>query len=202
MTTYHDIAEWHRRLCQVTEQIIISGDLHEKPSRAVRQLEGWRQAGISHILDTRVEWSDKELVAEHAPNIVYGWFGADDAGLRQPDAWFDNGVEFAMDAMQEPGSVLLVHCHMGINRAPSMAYRILLECGWDPIEALDAIRESRPIADIGYARDALDHFHRTHGIVQQTRTEDRDRLEAWQRGYPMTGLHITRASDDAAPPPT
>ena len=192
MTIYHDISEWHRRLCQVTEQIIISGDLHEEPKRAVSQLEGWRQAGISHILDTRVEWKDKDLVAEHAPDIVYGWFGADDAGLRQPDTWFDDGVEFAMDAMQEPGSVLLVHCHMGINRGPSMAYRILLECGWDPIEAHNAIRESRPIADIGYAGDALDHFHRIHDISDVIQTYDRGRFEAWQRGYPATGLHIVR----------
>ena len=192
MTIYDDISEWHRRLCQVTEQIIISGDLHEEPKRAVSQLEGWRQAGISHILDTRVEWKDKDLVAEHAPDIVYGWFGADDAGLRQPDTWFDDGVEFAMDAMQEPGSVLLVHCHMGINRGPSMAYRILLECGWDPIEALNAIRESRPIADIGYAGDALDHFHRIHDISDVIQTYDRGRFEAWQRGYPTTGLHIVR----------
>lgn len=202
MTTYHDIDQWHRRLCPVTTQIIISGDLSDDPTRALSQIDGWQRAGVSHVLDTRIEWSDQELVAQHAPEIVYGWIGADDAGLPQADEWFDAGLTFAIDALLDPDSVLLVHCHMGINRGPSMAYRILLEYGWDPIDAIDAIRESRPIADIGYARDALDHFHRTHGIVQQTRTEDLDRLEAWQRGYPMTGLHITRASDDAAPPPT
>jgi hypothetical protein len=83
---------------------------------------------------------------------------------------------------------------MGINRGPTMAYRILLEHGVDPIEALDIIREARPIADIGYAADALDHYHRNHDVPQDTRIDDRDRLEAWIRGYPTTGLHIVRGT--------
>jgi hypothetical protein len=64
-----------------------------------------------------------------------------------------------------------------------MVFRILLELGWDPIEALDAIREARPIADIGYATDALNHYHRTQTIPANRQVEDRDRLEAWVRGY-------------------
>jgi dual specificity phosphatase 3 len=192
MTGHDDITEWHRRLCTISEQIIISGDLSEEIPQALRQIDGWKRAGISHVLDTRIEWSDQELVAQHAPVIVYGWVGADDAGLPQADEWFDAGLEFATDALRDSEAVLLVHCHMGINRGPTMAYRILLERGVDPIEALEAIRSARPIADIGYAADALDHYHRNHEIPQDTRVHDRDRLEAWMRGYPTTGLHAVR----------
>ena len=192
MYTYEDVAKWHRTLCPVTDQITLCGDLHEDPARAVVQLEGWRSAGITHVLDTRYEWSDEDLVSLHAPEIVYGQVGTDDDGRGQPDDWFAAGVAFATKALSSPDSVLLVHCHMGINRGPSMAYRILLEYGWDPIESLDTIRDARPIADIGYARDALDHFHRTHEVSQDRRAEDRDRLEAWLRGYPTTGLHVVR----------
>jgi hypothetical protein len=194
MTGYDDITEWHRRLCPVTEQIIISGDLSEEIPQALRQIDGWKRAGISHVLDTRIEWNDQELVAQQAPDIVYGWVGADDAGLPQTDEWFNAGLAFATDALRDPDSVLLVHCHMGINRGPTMAYRILLEHGADPIDALETIRSARPIADIGYAADALDHYHRSHDISRDTRIHDRDRLEAWQRGYPTTGLHIVRPS--------
>ena len=62
----------------------------------------------------------------------------------------------------------------------------------DPVEALEIIRSARPIADIGYAADALDHYHRYHDVSPETRIHDRDRLEAWQRGYPTTGLHVVR----------
>lgn len=192
MTEYHEIAEWHRRLCPIAPQIIISGDLSEDATQALSQIDDWKRAGISHVLDTRIEWSDQELVANHAPDIVYGWIGADDAGLPQADEWFGAGLEFAMEALSDSEPVLLVHCHMGINRGPTMAYRILLEQGFDPIDALDVIRSARPIADIGYAPDALDHYHRVHDVSQDTRIEDRSRLEAWQRGYPTTGLHIVR----------
>jgi len=192
MTDHLDIAHWHHRLCPVTNGIVVSGDLHEDPKRAAHQLEQWRQSGITHVLDTRSEWNDKGLVAEHAPDLVYGWFGTDDDGSPQPDAWFDDGLAFAAEALREPDAVLLVHCHMGINRGPSMAYRILLERGSDPIDALEAIGDARPVADIGYAGDALDHYHRNHSVPASQRVLDRDRLEAWRRGYPTTGLHLMR----------
>jgi hypothetical protein len=195
MTDHSDMTHWHRRLCPVTDGIIISGDLAEDPDHAVQQLGRWQEAGITHVLDTRSEWTDRELVAEHAPAFIYGWFGTDDDGSPQPDWWFDGGLAFAADALREPDAVLLVHCHMGINRGPSMAFRILLEFGWEPIEALEAIRNARPIADIGYAADALNHYHRGHAVAAAQRALDRVRLIAWQRGYPTTGHHLTRSQD-------
>ena len=185
---------WQRRLCLVTDQIIISGDLSENPEAAAKQISRWERVGITHVLDTRSEWSDKELLTEVSPGIVYGWIGTDDTGRAQPDEWFDAGVTFAMEALTEPDTVILIHCHMGINRGPSMAFRALLELGWDPIDALDAIRNARPIADIGYAGDALDHFHRRGNVPAASRIEDLDRFEAWKHGYSTTGLHRMRSA--------
>jgi protein-tyrosine phosphatase len=190
----YDVTGWHRRLCLLTDQIIISGDLSEDPAVAVEQIDHWERVGITHVLDTRSEWSDEDLVADLSPGIVYGWIPTDDYGGPQPDMWFDDGVAFAVEALIEPDTVVLVHCHMGINRGPSMAYRILLELGWDPIEALDAIRKARPIADIAYAGDALNHFHRSGDVPQDLRDEDLGRFEAWRRGYSATGLHRMRSA--------
>jgi len=195
MEGYPDLTQWHRHLCPLTDGIIISGDLSEDPDQAIQQLDRWEQAGITHVLDTRLEWSDEELVAEHASDIVYGWIGTDDDGIAKPDEWFDAGLAFGADALSGPDGVLLVHCHMGINRGPSMAYRILLECGWDPIEALDAIRDARPIADIGYAGDALNHYHRSHAIPAKRRTHDWDRLVAWRHEHRMSRLRLLRTQD-------
>ena len=195
MKGYPDVTQWHRRLCPVTDGIMISGDLSEDPDQAIQQLGRWQEAGITHVLDTRFEWSDEELVADHAPGIVYGWIGTDDDGNTQPDEWFDEGLAFSADALSDPDAVLLVHCHMGINRGPTMAYRILLESGWDPIEALDAIRDARPIADIGYAEDALNHYHRSHDIPEKRRALDRDRLVMWRYEHHMSHLRLHRTTD-------
>ena len=195
MNGYPDTTQWHRRLCPVTGGIIISGDLSEDPDRAIPQLRSWQEAGVTHVLDTRFEWSDEEFVAEHAPDIVYGRIGTDDDGNTQPDEWFDDGLAFSTDALSDSDAVLLVHCHMGINRGPSMAYRILLESGWDPIEALDAIRDARPIADIGYAEDALNHYHRNHAIPEKRRTLDRDRLVMWRHEHHMSHLRLHRTTE-------
>lgn len=189
-----DVRVLHRHLSSVTKQLIVSGDLAEDPNRATQQLKRWQQAGVTHILDLRYEWSDEDLVAEHAPSIVYCSAPTDDDGRRQPDDWFDTGIAFAIETFSHPRAVLLVHCHMGVNRAPSMAFRILLELGWDPIEALDTIREARPIANIGYATDALNHYHSTHAVPATRQAEDRDRLETWVRGYSTT----TQAEADLA----
>lgn len=195
MTGYPDMTHWHRRLCPLADGIVISGDLHEDPDQAIQQLSRWQQAGITHVLDARFEWSDEELVAEHAPDVIYGWIGTDDDGVAKPDEWFDAGLAFSSDALADPDAVLLVHCHMGINRGPSMAYRILLESGWEPIEALDSIREARPIADIGYAGDALNHYHRSHKIPATRRTRDWDRLVAWRHDHRMSRLRLLRQQD-------
>jgi len=189
-------------LCLLTDQIIISGDLSEDPAVATEQVNHWERVGITHVLDTRSEWSDEEVVADLSPGIVYGSIPTDDHGGPQPDGWFDAGVTFAEEALIEPDAVVLVHCHMGINRGPSMAYRILLELGWDPIEALDAIRKARPIADIAYAGDALDHFHRRGDVPPDMRRDEIDRLEAWKRGCSTTGLHRMRSAEHGTNPDT
>ena len=62
--------------------------------------------------------------------------------------------------------------------------RAEVDLGWKPYPALEAIRQARPIADVLYARDALGHFHRAYDLEAETREEERDHVEAWQRGYP------------------
>jgi dual specificity phosphatase 3 len=140
-----------------------------------------RDAGITHILDNRIEWSDEEFLQTHAPDLGFLWNGADDMGQRMTDDWFDAGVTFALEALEDPDAEVLAHCHAGINRGPSMAYAILLATGMDPVGALSAIREARPIAAIAYADDALDWWHRQ--VNAPARKVRRQRLEVarWLR---------------------
>ena len=168
-------------LDRITPWLATGGDLHPDQAQAHQDLAGIRAAGITHILDLRVEWSDEAFVAEHAPELTYVHLGVDDAGQQLPDAWFDAGIDLARQVRATPGGALLAHCHMGINRGPSMAFALLLDDGWDPVEALTAIRTARPIAGIAYAGDALDHHHRRTGVPGPERTAQLARVAAWFR---------------------
>ncbi len=66
-----------------------------------------------------MEWEDRQLVAVFDPTINYLWHGMDDAGQAVPAEWFEEAVAFVLEAMTDSQSVVLVHCHMGINRGPS-----------------------------------------------------------------------------------
>lgn len=146
---------WHRALCPVTANLVLSGDLAYDRDQALEQLRTWCQAGITHIVDVRSEESHDWFMALHAPHITYHWLGVDDDGTPRDATWFDAGVGAIHDAWADPTTKVLVHCQMGINRGPSMGYAAMLANGWHPVEALEAIRRARPIAAVCYATDAV-----------------------------------------------
>ena len=164
----------------LTDNLWVGGDLEVRdPELALAQLDELAEAGISDIVDLRLEWNDQDWVTKAMPHLKYRWLGVDDAGQRMPDDWFDTGTSYALAAINRGGRVL-VHCHMGINRGPSMGYAVLLALGWDPIEALDRMRSQRPIAYVGYAEDALDWWLRKDGAPPAERNEWRLRLGEWR----------------------
>lgn len=130
----------------VTPYLAVGGDLSHDDDIAVRQsVELVVDGGITHVLDVRREADDTDWWAE--TEVHYLWAGIDDAGQRVPAAWFDQIVTWATDAIND-GGVVLTHCHMGINRGPSAGFAVLLGLGWDPVQALAAIRAARPIAHV------------------------------------------------------
>jgi dual specificity phosphatase 3 len=151
--------DWHRKVCRVHPQLIVTGDLHPSEAEARAQLREWQQAGVTTIVDVRVEETSIDFVHRYAPEITYLWAGADDHGGDQPDAWFDTVLERLSPSLHDPAETILVHCHMGVNRAPSMAFRLLLEQGWRTLGALRAIRAARPIAAVLYGDSAIRHHH-------------------------------------------
>jgi dual specificity phosphatase 3 len=181
-TLDHDPASWWRRLCHVLgTRLVLSGDLDSHHPTAQRQIAEWVAAGITHIIDVRDEWSDEALVAEVAPHLHYIHLGVDDAGQPMEDDWFDTGVTAALNALSDPDSRVLVHCHMGVNRGPSMGFAILLALGFAPRRALQAIVDARPIAAILYASDALNWWHRREGISPSLAHLDLASLDQWER---------------------
>jgi dual specificity phosphatase 3 len=165
----------------VTTQLLTGGDLAvEDNELAEAQLRELVARGLTHIVDVRIEWSDQYFVAQLAPEINYLHVGIDDAGQRVPYAFFDTAVGFIREALTDPSTMVLTHCHMGINRGPSLAYAVLMDQGWDPVEALDAITEARPIAFLAYADDALRWRHARTDASSKTRRTEQQALAAWR----------------------
>jgi dual specificity phosphatase 3 len=175
----------------VTPQLLIGGDLSFNDSEAAAQLEELVAAGVTHIVDVRVEANDARLVAALAPQVGYLHHGIDDAGQRVAAEFFDTTVGFAVDAM-DAGGVVLAHCHMGINRGPSLGFAILLHQGWDPVDALTAIRAAREIAFIDYAGDALVWHHERLGNGSASLWDDLERVSEWRRMNHLDMVEVIR----------
>lgn len=175
-----DPAAWWRMLCWVTPQIAVSGDLDtRRADRGVQQLREWVDAGVTHIVDAREEWNDERFVGVHAPDLTYHWVGTHDDGSGQSDEWFEAGVRVAVDALRDPSAKVVLHCHMGVNRGPSLTFALLLALGFDPVQALTAIRAARPIAATLYAEDAVDWWHRRIGSSESVRHAARECVRTW-----------------------
>jgi protein-tyrosine phosphatase len=56
-------------------------------------------------------------------------------------------VEFALSALAQPDSKLLIHCVAGRHRGPMMALAVLCTMGWDMEDAMRHIAERRPVVD-------------------------------------------------------
>lgn len=181
-----DPASWWRRICFLPgTRLALSGDLPDRPAERAAHLQRWADSGITHIIDVRLEWTDEKVVGELQPQIRYHWLGVDDDGGELPDEWFDSGVDAALEALGDPTAKVMVHCHMGINRGPSMGLAILLAMGWNPVEAVEAIRDARPIAGLLYADQALDWWQRHNNVEPRIADQQWTQLDDWMREHPI-----------------
>ena len=176
----------------VTPRLAVGGDLAPEFARARRQLQDLTDAGITHIADLRDEWNDADLVAHWAPEIEYLHHPVQDAGQRIPAEWFEQLDAWVSQALADPEAKVLVHCHMGVNRAPSAVFGILLGQGMKVREALAAIRAQRPVAVIDYADDALDWYLERTGAERPARAGARRSLTMWRKANQIDKLAVIR----------
>ncbi len=176
----------------VTDRIAVGGDLAPAFRTARQQLQDLKDAGITHIADLRDEWNDEELVRSWAPDVAYLYHPVEDAGQRIPADWFERLNDWVTEALSDPDTRVLVHCHMGVNRAPSAAFALLLAQGVPVRRSLSAIRGQRDVAVIDYADDALDwHLART-GADRYARAGARRSLTMWRRSNQIDKLSVIR----------
>jgi len=103
------------------------------------------RAGVTHILDMQVEFDDTALADPHGIAVL--WNPIDDDFQPKPPEIFQQGVDFALQALDEDGSKLFVHCAAGVHRAPMMTLAILCSLNWRLGEAMQLIEVKRPMVD-------------------------------------------------------
>ncbi len=183
-------SKMHRLMCWPTKQLAVSGDLPMSRTAAKAQLLLWEQEGITDVFDMRGEANDTQFIHENS-SIRCHWWGVDDNGGTRSDGWFESFVLIALLILVDPKRKILVHCHMGVNRGPSALYAIMIAAGWNHLDALRAIRDSRPIAGIIYAPDAVNWFGRSIGLSPQEIESKVSDVRSWlSRNYLDIGYVI------------
>ena len=79
-----------------------------------------------------------------APEVTYRWAGIDDAGQRVPDAWFEDIVGWALEALAQSGEPTADPLPHGHQPRAERWLRGAPRTGWDPVEAIEAIRRRGP----------------------------------------------------------
>ena len=103
------------------------------------------RAGVTHIIDMQIEFDDTPLAAPHGITVL--WNPIDDDFQPKSPEVFQRGVDFALEALDEEGTKLFVHCAAGVHRAPMMTLAILCSLSWKLADALQLIETRRPVVD-------------------------------------------------------
>jgi len=124
----------------VTDRIAVGGGIWNADNMAAAA-----RAGITHIIDMQIEFDDTPLAVPVGISVC--WNPVDDDFEPKPANVFRRGVEFALAALKQDGTKVLVHCAAGVHRAPMMALALLAVLGWTVEDAMELIERKRPVAD-------------------------------------------------------
>jgi len=124
----------------VTDRIAVGGGIWNDENMAELV-----QHGVTHIIDMQIEFDDRPLAEPYQVKVLFN--PTDDDFQPKPPQLFQAGVEFALDALDEPKSKVYIHCAAGVHRAPMMTLAILRVLGWSLEDAKTLILERRYVVD-------------------------------------------------------
>ena len=124
----------------VTGRIAVGGGIwaDENMSEVAR-------AGVTHIIDMQAEFDDTLLAKAYGIKVL--WNATDDDFQPKPAELLQRGVDFALEALDEEGTKLFIHCAAGVHRAPMMALAVLCSLSWNVDDAMQLIEARRPVVD-------------------------------------------------------
>ncbi|MFZ3262454.1 MAG: dual specificity protein phosphatase [Terriglobales bacterium] len=124
----------------ITEQVGLGGAIWN-----ARNMAELAQSGVTHVLDMQIEFDDRPLAEPHGIEVL--WNPTDDDFLPKPPELLKRGVDFALAALEDPGTRLYVHCAAGVHRAPMMTLAVLCSLNWKMDDAMRLIETRRPVVD-------------------------------------------------------
>lgn len=149
-------------LTWITDRVAVGGGIwtDEKMIEVVRQ-------GVTHIIDMQIEFDDTKLAEPYGVKVL--WNPVDDDFQPKPPQVFERGVEFAMDALDEPESKLFIHCAAGVHRAPMMALAVLRALGFSLPDARQLIESRRYVVDFAevYVRSVEDFMQSWEPVTKE-----------------------------------
>lgn len=124
----------------ITDRIALGGwvETPEKMQDAVK-------SGITHLLNMAWEFDETPLAKPYGVQVFCNMVD-DDFAPKSPEV-LQRGVEFALSALEEQQSKLLIHCVAGRHRGPMMTLAVLCTLGWPMEEAMRHISARRPVVD-------------------------------------------------------
>jgi len=124
----------------VTDQIAVGGGIWNDDN-----VEELVKRGVTHIIDMQIEFDDRPLAEPYPVKVLFN--PTDDDFLPKPPRLFQAGVDFALDALEDAGNKVYIHCAAGVHRAPMMTLAILRVLGWPLDKAKAVIQERRYVVD-------------------------------------------------------
>jgi protein-tyrosine phosphatase len=124
----------------VTDQIAVGGGIWHEGN----MVEVVRE-GITHIIDMQIEFDDTRLAEPYGVPVL--WNPTEDDFKPKTPELFQRGVDFAMEALEDPEAKVFIHCAAGVHRAPMMALAVLRAQGWSLLDAVKVIEEKRDVVD-------------------------------------------------------
>ena len=124
----------------VTERVALGGGIWN-----ARNMEELAQSGVTHVLNMQIEFDDRPLAEPHRIRVL--WNPTDDDFLPKSPKLLKRGVDFALEALNDPEARLYVHCAAGVHRAPMMTLAVLCAMEWEIEAAMALIEARRPVVD-------------------------------------------------------
>lgn len=150
----------------VTDRIAVGGGIWND-----QNMEELVTMGVTHIIDMQIEFDDRPVAEPYGVKVLYN--PTDDDFQVKPPELFQKGVEFALEALDDPHSRVYIHCAAGVHRAPMMTLAVLRALGWSLKDAKDLIQRRRWVVDFADAYvESVENFIASYDRSQPVSPQD------------------------------